>query len=93
MAETSETLANVLTVIAEAHHQAFISTDGADPEWPIWYAERLQKLVSSLLNTPISRSEIVYLLAAAERAQQAEESDVPWPEFYANHMIKHYRPE
>ena len=27
--------------VGEAHHQAYIETDGADPEWPLWYAEYL----------------------------------------------------
>jgi hypothetical protein len=22
--------------VAKAHHQAYIETDGADPEWPLW---------------------------------------------------------
>jgi hypothetical protein len=36
----------------EAHHQAYIETDGADPEWPLWYADYLrERSVRSLMRT------------------------------------------
>src|SRR5215208_7014498 len=35
--------------VGEAPHQAYIETDGADPEWPLWYADYLrERLVRSL---------------------------------------------
>ena len=39
---------NPLKEVAKAHHQAFVETDGEDPDWPIWYAgELLEDLRSS----------------------------------------------
>ena len=29
--------------VGEAHHQVHIETDGADPEWPLWYADYLRE--------------------------------------------------
>lgn len=31
-------LASLLRETGQAHHQAYIDTDGDDPEWPRWYA-------------------------------------------------------
>ena len=42
-----------------AHHQAFIETDGEDPEWPLWYASYLQAPLSSKLNHELSCLMIV----------------------------------
>ena len=35
-------LKGLLREVGEAHHQAYIETDGADPEWPLWYADYLR---------------------------------------------------
>ena len=35
-------LAELFKQTGEAHHQAFLETDGEDPEWAIWYAGYLQ---------------------------------------------------
>ena len=38
--------------VGEAHHQAYIETDGDDPEWPLWYADYLRdKLARSWTQT------------------------------------------
>jgi hypothetical protein len=31
----------------EAHHRAYIETDGADPEWPLRYADYLREKISN----------------------------------------------
>jgi hypothetical protein len=43
MAESdlSTSLEGPFREVREAHHQAYIETDSADPEWPLWYAEHL----------------------------------------------------
>lgn len=79
---TVEALAALLVETGHAHHQAFIETDGADPEWPIWYADHLHpKLVGDL---GLTRSEIVYLLIGASRAADPDE---PWPQSYAAFIL------
>ena len=39
--------------VGEAHHRAYIETDGADPEWPLWYADYLQERLGGS-STPAS---------------------------------------
>ncbi len=69
------------------HHQAFIATDGKDPEWPLWYAEYLVDKLGPLLNTKFTKSELVYLILTAEneRAEKAPSSN--WPGYYADFFI------
>ena len=34
-----EKLAELFKKTGAAHHEAFAATDGADPDWAIWYAD------------------------------------------------------
>ncbi|HLA44113.1 MAG TPA: hypothetical protein VJZ27_11790, partial [Aggregatilineales bacterium] len=54
----------------KAHHQAFIESDGADPEWALWYAEHLQKKLGAILGIEFTKSDLVYLLISAQREQE-----------------------
>lgn len=80
-------LADLLRQTGKAHHQAFIETDGDDPEWPLWYAEYLEGRLPEHLGRQPTRSEIVYLLLAAVKAQETEGNDDPWPEYYARFLL------
>jgi glutaredoxin len=83
-----EQLAELFKQTGEAHHQAFIETDGADPEWAIWYSEYLQKRIEPFLAAPISRSRLVFCLIGADDEHRAIESDVPWPRYYAERFLE-----
>lgn len=83
-------IADLLRQTGEAHHQAFIETDGADPEWPIWYADYLQERLSQQFEREITRSELVYFFVLAERQHSAEASDEPWPKFYAQGIVNEF---
>ena len=72
----------------QAHHQAYIETEGDDPEWPIWYAEYMHEKVMDIFNLEFTKSELVYLLVAADLDQKDEESDEPWPTYYASFFSK-----
>lgn len=37
--DLAQQLEGLFNEVGEAHHQAYIETDGADPEWPLWYAD------------------------------------------------------
>ena len=76
-------LAELLRQAGHDHHQAHIETDGDDPEWPLWYAGYLEDKLPDHLGRQPTRSEIVYLLMAAFKAQEADRSSDPWPEYYA----------
>lgn len=81
---STDELARLLKRTGDAHHAAYQTTDGADPEWALWYSSYLQALLGDGLGRPITRSEIVYLLYKAQIAKDADGSKVPWPTYYAN---------
>lgn len=68
-----------------AHHQAYIETDGADPDWPIWYAQYLHPRVKEMVGE-LTMSELVYHLVAWDRALQGGVSQDPWPTYYAEQL-------
>jgi glutaredoxin len=72
----------------KAHHRAFLDTDGKDPEWPLWYAEYLEKRLQPFLATPMTKSRLVYCLVGADNEHRATASGTPWPEFYAAHVLE-----
>lgn len=78
----------LLEETGRAHHQAFIESDGADPEWALWYATHLQKPLSDLLNLEFTRSLIVYELVRMNKT--AEVGNAPWPEVYAMELMDKY---
>ncbi len=80
-------LAELLRRAGKAHHQAYIETDGEDPEWPLWYADYLHDKVPEHLGRQPTKSELVYLLLAAAKRQDVEANDDPWPEYYAGFLI------
>ncbi|MBW2546331.1 MAG: glutathione S-transferase N-terminal domain-containing protein [Deltaproteobacteria bacterium] len=59
-------LAELFKKTGQAHHQAFIETDGEDPDWPIWYAGYLEDRLTPFLAAPITRSRLVFCLGPAE---------------------------
>ena len=91
-AELQKNIAALMVETGKAHHHAFAATDGADPDWPIWYAGYLQVPLTKVLQTPFTKSQLIYCVMNAdfERTARAPESD--WPEFYADHFIERFAP-
>ncbi|MGH2545020.1 MAG: hypothetical protein ACRDIB_19680 [Ardenticatenaceae bacterium] len=85
----TQQLAALFRETGHAHHQAFIETDGADPEWPIWYAEHIQEQVGNLLGREFTRSELVYLLVSAAKAHEREAPAEDWSAYYAEYFLSH----
>jgi len=50
-----ERLAALFKETGDAHHEAFLETDGEDPEWPLWYAKYLQDRLTPFLAAPLTR--------------------------------------
>ncbi len=73
-----------------AHHQAFIDSDGADPEWPLWYAEFLHPKLTDLLSASFTKSELVYLLVTADREQAMFAPGTSWSTYYAFFFAERY---
>ncbi|MEL6675457.1 MAG: hypothetical protein AAFR61_24830 [Bacteroidota bacterium] len=71
-----------------AHHQAFLATDGADPEWPLWYAEYLKEKLPSVLAQPMTKSRLIHELVWLE--DTADVSKRHWTEVYAEMLVIKY---
>ena len=81
--DTSGTIERLLDEAAVAHHEAYIETDGADPEWPLWYASYLVNRLSKNAMFTGTRSELVYWLVRLDREYAEADSAIPWARFYA----------
>jgi len=89
-APTPQAIGEMIHSVAEAHHQAFIETDGADPDWPIWYSEHLVDNLNAALGTSMTKSELIYLLISAEREQFARAPGANWPVYYGRFFTERY---
>ena len=86
-AETTEQLPDLFREAGRAHHKAFISTNGEDPEWPIWYAEFLVSSLNSRLGTSLTKSELVYHLVKVEKDRSQDRSGPDWPAYYTRYFM------
>ena len=73
-----------------AHHQAYAASDGADPEWPLWYADFLKEKLAGLLGATFTKSELVYLLVRVSNEQPLDAPGADWARYYARFFIRHY---
>ena len=94
MTSDTQNLTDQLTSLFEqagkAHHQAFASVDGADADWPIWYAEYLMDKLPSLLGATFTKSELVYLLVRLSKQQAFDAPGGKWPRYYARFFVEAY---
>ena len=91
----TELRANLVELFREtgqAHHAAFAATDGADPEWPIWYADYLQEPFTERLGFDFHKSQLIYCLMNADFEHQARSPDSDWPEYYADQFVDRCAP-
>ena len=80
-------LAELLTDTGHAHHHAFEATDGADPEWPLWYAQYLEPKIAGHLDSQPTRSRLVQCLLNADEYHAATGRAEPWPRVYARFLL------
>jgi NAD(P)H-hydrate epimerase len=80
---TTQQIATFFQEAGRAHHQAYIETDGADAEWPLWYAQYMQVRLSQLLQQDFTQSELVYWLVKLNKEYTAVSPTTPWPQWYA----------
>ncbi|MGD8327936.1 MAG: hypothetical protein PVJ49_00790 [Acidobacteriota bacterium] len=83
-------LADLFRECGEAHHRAFRDRDGDDPEWPLWYADFLMERLTKRLKAKFTKSELVYLLVAADREQEFRAPGADWPGYYAKFFYDRY---
>jgi hypothetical protein len=80
----------LLIETGKAHHRAFIEVDGADVDWPLWYAEYLRDRLAELLDARFSKSELVYLIISLDREVQRVAPGANWQSYYARAMLERY---
>ncbi len=90
MKETVAQIAQLLEETQQAHHHAFLAEDGADSEWPLWYADYLQDKLPPLLEADLTKSELTYLLVHLGKLQQLEAPGGKWARFYAKTLAEKY---
>jgi hypothetical protein len=84
-------LAEMLHQTGEDHHVAFKETDGADPDWSVWYAPHLLELgFDRLLGATMLKSDLIYLLVMADKEQQRQAPGAQWERWYADFFIQRY---
>ena len=82
-------LAELFREVGEAH-QAYIETDGADPEWPLWYAEYLRDRIAPVLDASFMKSEGVYLSNLVSSEQPLRALGANWSRYYARFSMERY---
>ncbi len=75
---------------AQAHHTAFAATDGAGPDWPIWYADHLQEPLGQLVGVEFYKSQLIYCLMNADFEHLARAPETDWADFYAHEFVERY---
>jgi len=73
-----------------AHHQAYIDTDGEDPEWPLWYADFVHERLGQLLGAKFTKSELVYLIVMAAKEQALKAPGADWLRYYTKFFLQRY---
>ena len=81
-------LATLFQDTGKAHHQAFIESDGEDPEWPLWYADYLHDKLTPYLAAPLTRSRLVFCLVETDEEHRLAHADEPWPSYYARRLLE-----
>jgi glutaredoxin len=90
LSDAVKALAALFMETGKAHHEAFIATDGADPDWPIWYADHVHEPIAKYLDSDHTRTELIVAFVDAAAEHQARAPDEPWPEFYAKYFCERY---
>ena len=90
--ERRDNLAELLQETGHAHHKAFEGTNGADPDWPIWYADYLKDPFAEQFGMNFFNSQLIYCLMDADFEHQARSPGSDWPEFYADEILERFAP-
>ena len=85
-----DAVSDLLRAAGNAHHRAFLDTDGDDPDWPTWYASFLARPLGLLLGQPIERDTLARELAVLDVTHRATVNAPDWPRFYADWFLGRY---
>lgn len=90
MKNNVEKISALLDETQKKHHQAYLADDGADPDWPLWYAGYLLDKLPPLLQADLTKSELTYLLVYLSKVQQLEAPGSRWAHYYAKVLVEKY---
>ena len=88
MDERIADLAQLFRHAAVAHHEAYSATDGADPDWPLWYADYLYDKLPDHLHKTIGKEELVDELTRLDEAVKSGNGGDDWAIYYAEQFLK-----
>ncbi len=78
---------SALTEVSKMHSKEFAHVNGVDPEWPEWYADRLLLLFRNIEMRKMDLTELASNLKILDQKYRAEEPDISWQEYYADHFL------
>ncbi len=73
--ENRDGISKLLLDTGHAHHKAFEITSGADPDWPIWYAEKSRDSFAEQFGMSFTKSQLIYCLMTADFEHEARAPD------------------
>ena len=88
MSDSVEQIATLLEETRHAHHQAYLATDGSDPDWPLWYAGYLVEKLPPLLQADLTKSELTYWMVNLSKRQEHEAPNDDWTHYYAQVLVE-----
>jgi hypothetical protein len=88
--QLQERLAGLFRQTGSGHHQAFIESNGFDPEWPGWYASHLKDQLSEVLGVELSQAELASWFAEADQEHRRLVPGADWPEFFAELFLERF---
>lgn len=88
--EQIKKLTELFMATGHAHHQAFIETDGEDPDWAIWYGNYLEEPFAEILSIKLSADEITNQLISLDKNFTDASLSGHWTEFYADKLVETY---
>ena len=93
MSEQAPSIPALLSEASETHHTVYRIVDGDDPDWASWYADWLidHSELPEILGARPVRSELVWLLVSLDKEYTGTQPEAPWPEWYAERIIRHFR--
>ena len=88
--ELTDRIADLFSETGEAHHQAYIETEGVDPDWPLWYSQYLMERLLPLIDADMTRSELIFNLVRAENERMDDAPGANWQRYYSQFFIDRY---
>lgn len=80
-------LAELFRQAGSAHHAAFAHVNGADPDWPQWYADYLADKLPAHLGKTLSNEDLAAALIRLDQSFRAQPPGGDWAQYYARSLL------